>query len=93
MQEFQADGFTFEVEWVHAGQRRPYGDTFRVANIKTNAPREKVIELIGYITGYSGVPEKKDWNPHEIDSYFGGYFELETIDGGFKYTKCEPYTD
>ena len=91
--EFQMNGNVYEVECVHSGQYRPYGDTFRVFNITTkDKDSESVLEVMKSLYGYD-VPLKKDWNPGSIDCYFNGYCEIEAIDGGFKYTKCEPYTD
>lgn len=91
--EFQHEGHAYNVTWVHSGQYRPYGDTFRVAEIRTDETNKlNVLEAISIFDGYD-VPEKKDWNPHQIDSYFRGYCEIEKTDYGWKYTKCEPYTD
>lgn len=87
------NGNIYEVECVHSGQYRPYGDTFRVFNITTNdKDSASILEVMRSLYGYD-VPLKKDWNPCDIDCYFNGYCEIEAIDGGFKYTKCEPYTD
>jgi len=91
--EIQLNGYTYDIECVHSGQYHPYGDTFRVYNIKTNDEnKESILDVVKIALGYD-VPQKKDWNCGDIDDYFNGYCEVEEIDGGFKYTKCEPYTD
>jgi hypothetical protein len=90
--EYQMNGFTFQVEWTHVGQYRPYGDTFRVAEVITDASAEDVLELIKVFFNYN-VPLKENWNPNDMGDYFAGYCTVEPITGGYKYTKCEPYTD
>ena len=92
-EELQLNGYTYKIQCIHTGQYHPYGDTFRVFNIITDDKDEShILEVMKVTNGYD-VPEKKDWNPHQIDSYFRGYCEIEKTDYGWKYTKCEPYTD
>jgi hypothetical protein len=90
--EYQMNGFTFQVRWTHVGQYRPYGDTFRVAEVITDASVEDVLELMKVFFNYN-VPLKENWNPNDMGDYFAGYCTVEPITGGYKYTKCEPYTD
>lgn len=91
--EFQMNGNTYEVECIHSGQYHPYGDTFRVFEIITsNKDPMSILNVMKEMFGYD-VPLKKDWNSHDCYCYFKGYCEISTINGGFKYTKCEPYTD
>ena len=91
--EIQMNGFVYEVTWTHVGQYRPYGDFFRVAEIRTKDTNpNSILEIMKTFYGYN-VPLKKDWNSDDWDSYFRGWCEVESIPGGFKYTKCEPYDD
>ena len=93
MQEIQLNGFTYEVKWIHGGQYHPYGDTFRVAEIRTvDTNHENILDVMKTFFRMD-VPLKKDWNTGDIQSYFEGYCEVEKTYYGFKYTKCEPYTD
>ena len=93
MREIQMNGFTYRIEWTHSGQYHPYGDTFRVAEIMTTDTNpESILSIMKTLYGYD-VPLKKDWNPKDIGDYFAGYCEVDKIAGGWKYTKCEPYTD
>lgn len=93
MQEVQMNGFTYKVEWIHAGQYRPYGDSFYVATVITDDTNpDSILELMKSCYN-NDVPLKKDWNPNDFGDYFAGYCEIESIDGGFKYTKCLPYDD
>ena len=87
------NGFTYNVRWIHSGQYHPYGDTFRVAEVITSDKNsDSILVLMQTFMGYD-VPLKKDWKPQNPRDYFAGYCEVESIEGGFKYTKCEPYTD
>lgn len=95
MKEIQMNGFVYQVEWTHSGQYRPYGDTFRVAEIKTEDTNpQSILELMKTFFKYD-VPLKKDWDNKRktMEEYFAGYCTVEVIPGGFKYTKCEPWTD
>lgn len=92
-EEIQLNGKTYIVECIHGGQYHPYGDTFRVFNIKCDDDDpNNILKIMKIHYGYE-VPLKKDWNQHNIFSYFEGYCEVVKTDDGFKYTKCEPYTD
>lgn len=95
MQEIQMNGFVYEVTWTHVGQYRPYGDFFRVAEIRTKDTNPNSILEIMKIFYRCNVPLKKDWDNKRktMDEYFAGYCTVEAIPGGFKYTKCEPYDD
>lgn len=95
VQEIQMNGFVYEVTWTHVGQYRPYGDFFRVAEILTRDTNPNSILEIMKTFYRCNVPLKKDWDNKRktIEEYFAGYCTVESIPGGFKYTKCEPYDD
>lgn len=93
--EIQMNGFVYEVTWVHSGQYHAYGDTYRVATIKTKDTNpNSILEIMKTFYRYN-VPLKKDWDSKSktMSEYFAGYCTVESIPGGFKYTKCEPYDD
>lgn len=94
-QEIQMNGFVYEVTWTHIGQRRAYGDFFRVAEIRTKDSNPNSILEIMKTFYREDVPLKKDWDSKSktMSEYFAGWCTVETIPGGFKYTKCEPYDD
>ena len=93
MKEIQMSGFVYQVEWTHSGQYRPYGDTFRVAEIKTEDTNpQSILELMRVFFRYD-VPLKENWGKGTMAEYFAGWCTVEPIEGGFRYTKCEPWTD
>ena len=94
-QEIQMNGFVYEVTWIHSGQYHAYGDTYHVAEIKTADTNPDSILEIMRVFYRENVPLKKDWDNKRktMEEYFAGYCEVTPIDGGFKYTKCEPYDD
>ena len=88
---------------VHSGQYRAYGDTFRVWGVKTDSDNEAEVLEYCFETLLHGrrVPERAEWRRNvqvggaksNNDGYhFAGYYALEKIDGGYKFTVCEPYT-
>jgi hypothetical protein len=92
-QEIQMNGFTYQVTWTFGGQERPYADTKRVAEIITeDTNRNSILELMKVFFRYN-VPLKENWNYRSADEYFRGYCVIVPIEGGFQYTKVEPYTD
>lgn len=92
-QEIQMNGFVYHVIWTHVGQYRRYGDFFRVAIINTNDTNpDSILKIMKLFYDYN-VPLKENWNHNDIYEYFKGWCSIESVPGGFKYTKCEPYTD
>lgn len=94
--ETQYKGFTFYATVEHSGQYHPYGDTFRVYKITTNCTdKDIVVDFVKtfLVPSDKDISEKSNWNIDDIYDYFRGYYTIEKIEGGFKYTKCEPYTD
>lgn len=88
---------------VHCGQYRRYGDFFRVWEITTEeTDRNKVLEYCKNELSKKELPEageykknirhggKEDGNAHY---YFKGYYSLEEVETGWKFTVCEPYCD
>ena len=82
------------LNWVHSGQYRPYGDTFKECEIHTNdSMKEK--DLLLLVNNGSKLP-KVEWDKHKFNSaavYFQGWYTLEKTYYGYKYVGCEPYTD
>jgi hypothetical protein len=88
---------------THSGQHRAYGDTFRVWEIQTDSTDEKEVLEYCFETLLRGrrVPERSEWKPNimvggakfsDANYYFAGYYTLEKIPAGYKFTVCEPYT-
>ena len=95
-QEVQIKGFTFTITWTHTGQYRPYGDSFYVANIVTSCKDEStVIEAMRVADSHMPKYSKKEWDAMHKDAgtYFAGWYQVEPIPEGWKYTECKPYTD
>lgn len=95
--EIQHEGFTFVATVEHTGQYRPYGDTFRVYNIETTClDKDIVIDMVKTFIAPNdkNVPVKEEWSKLEGPvNYFRGYYTIEKTSTGWKYTKCEPFTD
>lgn len=82
-----------ELKWTHAGQYRPYGDTFRECEIHTpDIIDERDILLL---VGNENKLPKEVWsnNAGNIMTYFKGWYTIEKTSYGYKYVGCEPYTD
>lgn len=91
---------TFNAKQIHRGQYRTFGDYFRVWEIESDMPKEAVIEKCFSELHKTKLPEKKEWSKEivfgarhfgDADYYFRGYYSIETIEGGFRFTVCEPY--
>ena len=92
----------FETKQVHSGQYKPYGDSFYVWEVKTNRSKEETVEWCLQNLCKRRVPESAEWHKNiqyggaksgDMGYYFGGYYSIKTIDGGFEFTVCTPYAD
>jgi len=82
------------VKWTHVGQYKPYGDTFRVAEVHCKQELSKE-EILRYVE-HDGTPSKQEYEalPNKTAAdYFRGWYTIEKMPYGYKYTKQEPYTD
>lgn len=92
-----------KVKQTHCGQYRSYGDFFRVWEVETNLSKEEVLNYCFTELHNRRLPEKTEWlkeihhgtGRHSDDAgyYFAGWYELEKIEGGYKFTVCEPFAD
>lgn len=92
-----------EVKQIHCGQYKRYGDFFRVWEVKTdNKNKEEVLEYLFENVYKRKVPLSGEWHANvryggekfnDLGYYFTGYYSLTEIDGGYKFTVCEPYAD
>lgn len=96
-----------EVKMIHCGQYRPYGDFFRVWEVKTNGSmsKEEVVDFMFENYYKRRVPPKGEWsfnirygNEHfsDPDYYFRGWYTIEKNDGNdgvYTFTVCEPFCD
>lgn len=96
-----------KAERTECGQRKRYGDFYRVWKIETDEPKESVLEYcfkeLYNRKGIDRLPTKSEWmkeikfdtGAHSGDNgyYFNGFYELEKTEKGFEFTVCEPYAD
>ena len=92
-----------DVKQIHCGQYKRYGDFFRVWEVKTdNENTEEVLNYLFENVYKRRVPPSGEWQANirydgkEFNNpgyYFAGYYSLEKIDGGYKFTICEPFAD
>jgi hypothetical protein len=83
-----------QVNWVHVGQYHPYGDTFRVAEIRTDEELSTNEILKAVNNGNTPSHEEYEAKPNKTAAdYFRGWYFIERTSYGYKYTKQEPYTD
>ena len=93
----------FEAKKIHSGQYKRYGDSFYKWIIKTDLPKEKVLEKCFKELAKAEYPEYAEWLKNINDDkkgdmgyYFHGYYTLERVNGydyGYGFTVCHPYTD
>ena len=92
----------FTATQTHCGQYKPYGDFFRVWEISTDRSKEETVEWCFENLSKRRVPTSAEWHKNiRIDGeksgdagyYFAGYYAIEPIESGFKFTICEPFAD
>lgn len=94
---------SFESRETYCSQYKPYGDFFRVWEIETDEEKDKVLEYCFTNLYKCRVPESSEWHKNirfgtglksgDANYYFAGYYSLEKVDNGFKFTVCEPFAD
>lgn len=91
-----------EAKQIHCGQYKPYGDFFRVWNVQTDLAQGEAIEWCFQNLYKRRVPPSGEWHanirygaPKSSDAgyYFAGYYSVDVIEGGYKFTICEPNAD
>ena len=92
-----------DVKQIHCGQYKPYGDFFRVWEVKTdNENQEEVLNYLFENVYKKRVPSAGEWSANiryggekwnDPSYYFAGCYYLEPIDGGYKFKIREPYCD
>lgn len=92
----------FEAKMVHCGQYKRYGDFYREWEIRTDRSEEETVEWCFENLYKRRVPRYSEWRKniqyggarwHDAGYYFAGHYSIHPIDGGFKFTICEPYAD
>ena len=92
----------FKAKQIHCGQYRRYGDFYRVWEVKTDRSKKETVEWCFANIYKRRVPEQAEWRRNISDGgahrgdmgyYFAGYYSICEIEGGFKFTICEPYAD
>ena len=86
-----------EVKCTHAGQYRPYGDSYYVYELYLDGEytKEDVLDYSFKEISRRKMQSRSEWSEAhgDPDKYFAGYYELIKTDYGYKYTVCFPYTD
>lgn len=91
-----------EAKQIHCGQYKPYGDFFCVWNVQTDMTKEEVIKWCFENLYKRIVPPSGEFHaniryggPKSNDPgyYFAGYYSIEEIESGFKFSICEPFAD
>lgn len=92
-----------EAKLIHCGQYEPYGDYFRVWDIQTDGEsRDEVLKWVRENVYGKDLPPSEGWRANiryggshaYTPAYcFRGYYTLEEIKGGYRYTVREPYCD
>lgn len=86
-----------EVKCTHAGQYRPYGDSYYVYEVylEGDYTKEDVLDYCFKEISRRKMQSRNEWSEAhgDPDKYFAGYYELIKTDYGYKYTVCLPYTD
>jgi len=92
-----------EVNKIHCGQYRPYGDSFYVWEVKTDeTDREKILQECKENLAKRDLPIKADWKQSimyghdksgDLNYYFAGYCDLDGSNGRYNFTVCHPYCD
>lgn len=92
----------FKATRTHAGQYKPYGDSFNEWDILTDATQEETVEWCFSNLYKRRVPPSAEWHANirtggkmsgDYGYYFAGYYDIKPIPGGFHFTICEPYAD
>lgn len=88
---------------THSGQYKRYGDYFLVWEIETHGEsEEEVLKFCRENLYKRDIPTSAEWHINiryggekyaDTGYYFAGYYTLEKIKNGYKFTVCEPFTD
>lgn len=94
---------TLQTKKTQCGQYRPYDDFFREWEIETELSKEEVLDYCFNELIKRKIPEHAEWSKeikygtgsHFSDAsyYFHGWYELNKIEGGYKFIQCEPFAD
>lgn len=91
-----------ESKQIHCGQYKRYGDFFRIWTVQTDLSKNEAIEWCLQNLYKRTIPPSEEWHLNiryggtrydDAGYYFAGYYSMEEIDGGFKFTVCEPFAD
>ena len=91
-----------EAKQTHCGQYKRYGDFYREWAIQTDMGREETVNWCFENLYKRRVPTSEEWHKEirvggghagDYSYYFAGYYTISKIEGGYKFTICEPYAD
>lgn len=81
------------LNWIHVGQYRPYGDTYRVCEVHTNEQLSDS-DILNLVNEHHKLPKEEfDKGCSSMAQYFAGWYTVERTEYGYLYTGCEPYDD
>lgn len=87
----------FIVTHAYSGQASPYKDYLREWYIKTDATKEETIEYCFNNLYMHRLPSRSDWEKgigiNCPSDYWAGYYYIDTISGGYRFTICQPNTN
>ena len=93
----------FIAKQTHAGQYKPYGDTFYEWDIETDLPEKEATEkCFEELLNGKKVPHSLDWHANiriggkkdgDYGYYFAGYYTMKKTSTGYHFTKVSPFTD
>lgn len=94
----------FKSKQTHCGQYKPYGDFFIVWEVETEyTEKDTVLDYCFENLYKRKVPESAEYHRNirygtgeksgDANYYFAGYYTLEKIFGGYRFTVCEPFAD
>jgi hypothetical protein len=90
------------VNQIQCGQSKPYGDFFRIWEIKTDMSKEDSLSWCFENIYKRKVPEYGEWRKNtvlggekygDLGYYFAGYYTIKSHENGYMFTICEPYCD
>ena len=92
----------FSAVKIRSGQNAPYDHTYHVWDVQTTATEEETRTWCFANLSRKTLPEEAEWNKNimykgakrgDMSYYFTGWYEMHPIDGGYRFTRCEPYCD
>lgn len=88
---------------IHEGQYRKCDAYYKIWEIETDLPENEVVEwCFENLYTWKRLPSAEEWRKNrryggekfgDIGYNLAGYYILDKIENGFKFTICKPYDD